>query len=41
MRCRHAMPFGAELSAAGARFRLWAPAARQVELDLAVHGSRR
>jgi maltooligosyltrehalose trehalohydrolase len=35
------MPFGAELSPAGARFRLWAPAARQVELDLAVHGSRR
>ena len=41
MRCRHAMPFGVELSAAGARFRLWAPAARQVELDLALHGSRR
>jgi maltooligosyltrehalose trehalohydrolase len=41
MRCRHAMPFGAELSAAGARFRLWAPAARQVELDLSLHGSRR
>ena len=35
------MPFGAELSAAGARFRLWAPAARQVELDFTVHGSRR
>ena len=35
------MPFGVELSAAGARFRLWAPAARQVELDLALHGSRR
>src|SRR5437868_1689601 len=41
MRCRHAMPFGVELSAAGARFRRWAPAARQVELDLALHGSRR
>jgi maltooligosyltrehalose trehalohydrolase len=41
MRCRHVMPFGVELSAAGARFRLWAPAARQVELDLALHGSRR
>jgi maltooligosyltrehalose trehalohydrolase len=40
MRCRHAMPFGAELSPAGARFRLWAPAAHQVELDLAVRGSR-
>ena len=35
------MPFGVELSAAGARFRLWAPAARQVELDLVMHGSRR
>ncbi|HVS54835.1 MAG TPA: malto-oligosyltrehalose trehalohydrolase, partial [Casimicrobiaceae bacterium] len=35
------MPFGAELSPAGARFRLWAPAARQVELDFTVHGSRR
>ena len=35
------MPFGVELSVAGARFRLWAPAARQVELDLALHGSRR
>jgi len=35
------MPFGVELSAAGARFRLWVPAARQVELDLAAHGSRR
>jgi malto-oligosyltrehalose trehalohydrolase len=34
------MPFGTELSAAGARFRLWAPAARQVELDFAVRGSR-
>ncbi len=35
------MPFGAEISAAGTRFRLWAPAARQVELDLALDGSRR
>jgi len=34
------MPFGTELSATGARFRLWAPAARQVELDFAVRGSR-
>jgi malto-oligosyltrehalose trehalohydrolase len=34
-RRRHAMPFGAELTAAGeVRFRLWAPAARQVELVL-------
>ena len=35
------MPFGAEISAAGTRFRLWAPGARQVELDLALDGSRR
>jgi 1,4-alpha-glucan branching enzyme len=35
------MPFGAELSPAGTRFRLWAPAAREVELDLDMHGSRR
>ncbi|HEV2606963.1 MAG TPA: hypothetical protein VGT79_03165, partial [Xanthomonadaceae bacterium] len=35
------MPFGAEISAAGTRFRLWAPAARQVELDLTLDGSRR
>src|ERR1700682_2329602 len=41
MRCRHAMPFGAELPPAGPRSRLWAPAARQVELDLALDGSRR
>ena len=35
------MPFGAEISAAGTRFRLWASSARQVELDLALDGSRR
>ena len=35
MRRAHAMPFGAELSAEGvARFRLWAPAAKRVELEL-------
>jgi maltooligosyltrehalose trehalohydrolase len=35
-RCRHAMPFGAELEPGGAtRFRLWAPAARRVDLLLA------
>ena len=35
VRRRHSMPFGAELTAAGAvRFRLWAPAARRVELLL-------
>lgn len=34
-RRRHSMPFGAELTAAGrVRFRLWAPAAHQVELLL-------
>jgi maltooligosyltrehalose trehalohydrolase len=34
-RRRHSMPFGAELTAAGkVRFRLWAPAAREVELVL-------
>ncbi len=34
---RHSMPFGAEPTADGkVRFRLWAPAARQVEL--ALHG---
>jgi len=35
MKRRHRMPFGAELSANGAtRFRLWAPGARQVEIEL-------
>jgi len=35
VRHRHEMPFGAQLSATGAvRFRLWAPAARSVELVL-------
>ena len=34
-RSRHSMPFGAELTAQGkVRFRLWAPAAHQVELVL-------
>jgi maltooligosyltrehalose trehalohydrolase len=38
VRRQHHMPFGAELTDAGAvRFRLWAPAARQVELIL-YHG---
>jgi maltooligosyltrehalose trehalohydrolase len=31
----HAMPFGAEVRGDGVRFRLWAPAARRVELGLA------
>jgi len=35
MKRRHRMPFGAELSGDGAtRFRLWAPGARQVEIEL-------
>ena len=35
VRRRHHMPFGAELTAGGSvRFRLWAPAAREVELVL-------
>ncbi|MDH5207140.1 MAG: malto-oligosyltrehalose trehalohydrolase [Burkholderiaceae bacterium] len=41
MRRRHAMPFGAELRADGAtRFRLWAPAARRVDLELAATAGR-
>jgi maltooligosyltrehalose trehalohydrolase len=36
----HAMPFGARLEAGGARFRLWAPAARTVELDIAHERGR-
>ena len=36
------MPFGAEVSADGTtRFRLWAPAARQIDLELAVGDTRR
>ena len=39
LRRRHQMPFGAELTATGeVRFRLWAPAARQVELLLCDPG---
>src|SRR5207248_4356606 len=35
VRRRHHMPFGAELTAGGqVRFRLWAPAARRVEVAL-------
>ena len=34
VRRRHAMPFGAQLAAGGARFRLWAPQAQRVELVL-------
>jgi maltooligosyltrehalose trehalohydrolase len=36
----HTMPFGAEVCDGGVRFRLWAPAARRVELLLADHGER-
>ena len=40
LRRRHSMPFGAELTAAGeVRFRLWAPAARRVELLLYDQGA--
>src|SRR5579871_4157849 len=35
---RHAMRFGAALTADGALFRLWAPAAKSVELRLAPTG---
>ena len=35
MRLRHSMPFGAEVQDdGGVRFRLWAPAARKVDLYL-------
>jgi maltooligosyltrehalose trehalohydrolase len=34
MRRAHHMPFGAQLTAAGVRFRLWAPGAQRVELVL-------
>jgi maltooligosyltrehalose trehalohydrolase len=36
----HSMPFGAELCDGGVRFRLWAPAARRVELLLADRGEQ-
>ena len=37
----HAMPFGAELKPDGAtRFRIWAPAAKRVEIELDAHGER-
>jgi maltooligosyltrehalose trehalohydrolase len=37
----HAMPFGAELSSTGVRFRLWAPSMTSVELALDVRGAKR
>ncbi len=40
MKRRHSMPFGAELRADGTtRFRLWAPGAREVALELSDPGS--
>ena len=33
---RHALPFGAELNDGRTRFRLWAPAAKQVEVEFAA-----
>jgi len=37
MKRKHVMPFGAELSAdGGTRFRLWAPGAKQVEVELGI-----
>src|SRR5581483_1554670 len=40
VRSAHSMPFGAEVQERGVRFRLWAPAARRVELVLADAGDR-
>jgi len=37
----HSMPFGAEIADGTTRFRLWAPAARQVDLELTVGETRR
>jgi len=39
MRRHHELPFGAELTGDGVRFRLWAPRAREVELLLEKTGS--
>jgi malto-oligosyltrehalose trehalohydrolase len=41
VRRRHRMPFGAELVDDGVRFRLWAPAARRVDLMLEGAGTAR
>ena len=40
MKRRHRMPFGAEVVDDGTRFRLWAPAAPRVELELEAGGRR-
>ncbi|MFO7287236.1 MAG: malto-oligosyltrehalose trehalohydrolase [Gammaproteobacteria bacterium] len=34
MRCAHSMPFGAEISAGGTRFALWAPVAIRVDVEI-------
>ena len=40
--CRsHPMPFGAQLTADGVRFRVWAPAARRMDVMLNVGGAER
>ena len=41
MRRAHSMPFGAEAAGGGARFRLWAPASREVSLLLGDGQERR
>jgi len=41
MKHRHVMPFGTEMDDTGTRFRLWAPSAREVELELALADTRR
>ncbi len=40
MKRRHSMPFGAELTGNGTRFRLWAPAAARVDVELDAAGRR-
>ena len=40
MKRRHSMPFGAELTGDGTRFRLWAPAAARIDVELDVAGRR-
>jgi maltooligosyltrehalose trehalohydrolase len=41
LRRSHHMPFGAELTASGVRFRLWAPGARAIDVMLKVGGKER
>jgi maltooligosyltrehalose trehalohydrolase len=41
MKCRHAMPFGAEVQADGStRFRIWAPGAKEVTLETGSGATR-